>query len=126
MLAFYQDARRRNIAACVHGGKSRLDFSAPPADPRLIRQQPGFGGPRMVRAQDVLFVAFCLIVGALLALGLNVGILALVGAFACGALYLLIGMVPDRDEPFWARAFTTVFLSLVLASLVLILPATLG
>jgi len=80
----------------------------------------------LVRAQDALFVLLSLAVAAMLALGLNVGILALVGAFACGSLYLLIGMIPDRAEPFWARAFTSVFLSLVLACLVLILPATLG
>lgn len=80
----------------------------------------------MVRLQDVLFVAFSLAIVAMVALNLNVAVVALVGAFACGSVYLLAGMVPDRGEPFWPRAFTTVFLSLVLASLVLILPATLG
>ena len=52
--------------------------------------------------------------------------LALVGAFGCGAIYLLAGMIPSREEPFWRRTFTSVFLSVVVSSLVLILPGTMG
>jgi hypothetical protein len=80
----------------------------------------------LLRIQDVSFVLFSLAIAAMVALHLNVAIVALVGAFACGSIYLLAGMLPDRRAPFWPRAFTTVFLSLVLSSLVLILPATLG
>ncbi len=35
-------------------------------------------------------------------------------------------MIPSRDESFWHRLFITVFLSLVMSSLVLILPGTFG
>jgi uncharacterized PurR-regulated membrane protein YhhQ (DUF165 family) len=35
-------------------------------------------------------------------------------------------MIPSKHESFWLRAFTSVFLSIVLASLVLILPGTFG
>ena len=61
-----------------------------------------------------------------MALHFEVAVTALVGAFACGAMYVLKGMLPSRDESFWHRAFISVFLSIVLASLVLILPGTFG
>ncbi len=53
-------------------------------------------------------------------------VFALVGAFACGSLYVFAGMIPARTESFGTRVFVSVFLSLVLASLVLILPGTFG
>jgi hypothetical protein len=80
----------------------------------------------MPRLQDILFVLLALVLAAMLALRLEIAIAALVGAFACGALYLIAGMLPAREENFWSRLPTTVFLACVLASLVLILPATLG
>jgi uncharacterized membrane protein HdeD (DUF308 family) len=80
----------------------------------------------MPRPQDVLFAILGVIVIAMLAFGLRVGVLALVGAFACGSIYVFAGMLPSRDESFWRRVFTSVFLSIVLSSLVLILPGTFG
>jgi hypothetical protein len=80
----------------------------------------------MPRLQDILFVLFAVTVGAMLAFQIGVVVIALVGAFACGAIYLFAGMLPDRAESFWRRAFTTLFLSLVLASLVLIVPGSFG
>jgi hypothetical protein len=80
----------------------------------------------MPRPQDILFGIFGLVVIGLMALHFEVAVTALVGAFACGAMYVLKGMLPSRDESFWHRAFISVFLSIVLASLVLILPGTFG
>ena len=80
----------------------------------------------MPRPQDVLFAVLGVVVIAMLAFDLRVAVLALVGAFACGAVYLFAGMLPSRHESFWRRAFTSVFLSIVLSSLVLILPGTFG
>ena len=80
----------------------------------------------MLRPQDVLFGIFGLALLVLAAFNIGVVVLALVGAFACGAIYLLAGMLPSRHEGFWSRVFTSVFLSIVCASLVLILPGTLG
>ena len=80
----------------------------------------------MPRPQDVLFTILAVIVITMLAFGLHVAVLALAGAFACGSIPLLAGMLPDRHESFWHRAFTSVFLSVVMSSLVLILPGTLG
>jgi hypothetical protein len=53
-------------------------------------------------------------------------VLALVGAFACGAVYVFAGMIPSREESFGQRLFITVFLSVVVSSIVLILPGTFG
>jgi hypothetical protein len=80
----------------------------------------------MPRPQDILFGILGLVVVVLMALHFEVAITALVGAFACGAMYVLKGMLPSRDESFCQRAFISVFLSIVLASLVLILPGTFG
>jgi len=80
----------------------------------------------MPRVQDILFGLFGLVLIALLALDVRVGVLALVGAFACGAVYVFAGMLPARNESFWERLFVSTFLSLVLSSLVLIVPGTLG
>jgi hypothetical protein len=80
----------------------------------------------MLRAQDILFGFFGLVLIGLMAFHIEVAVMALVGAFACGALYVLKGMIPSQQESFWLRAFTSVFLSIVLASLVLILPGTFG
>jgi hypothetical protein len=80
----------------------------------------------MPRPQDILFGIFGLVVVGLMALHFEVAVIALVGAFACGALYVLKGMLPSRDESFCQRAFISVFLSIVVASLVLILPGTFG
>jgi hypothetical protein len=80
----------------------------------------------MIRLQDVLFALFGLALVAMVALRVRIAVIALVGAVACGAVYLLAGMLPARHESFAQRVFTTVFLSLVLASLVLIVPGTFG
>jgi ABC-type uncharacterized transport system permease subunit len=80
----------------------------------------------MLRSQDILFGILGLTVVFLLAFQIEVAVLALVGAFACGSIYVFSGMIPSRDESFWHRIFITVFLSIVLASLVLILPGTFG
>ena len=80
----------------------------------------------MLRPQDILFGLLGLSVVALLAFHFGVVVLVLLGAFACGSIYVFAGMIPSRDEAFWRRAFTSVFLSVVLSSLVLILPGTMG
>jgi hypothetical protein len=80
----------------------------------------------MVRPQDILFGLFGVAVTALLALHFGIIVLALLGAFACGSIYLFAGMIPSRDEPFWHRIFSSVFLAVVLSSLVLIVPGTMG
>ena len=43
----------------------------------------------MPRRQDVLFLVLGFILIVMLAFGLQIAVLALVGAFACGSLYLL-------------------------------------
>jgi drug/metabolite transporter (DMT)-like permease len=78
------------------------------------------------RAQDVLFAILGLVVVILALFDIQVAVLALVGAFACGALYVFAGMLPDRTESFLHRIFISGFLSIVLSSLVLILPGTFG
>jgi phosphatidylglycerophosphate synthase len=80
----------------------------------------------MPRLQDILFILFAVAVAVMLAFGVRIAVIALVGAFGLGAIYLLAGMLPERGESFGRRLFTTVFLSLVLSSLVLILPGTFG
>lgn len=80
----------------------------------------------MPRAQDVLFGILGVVVATLLAFHLRVGVFALVGAFSCGAIYVFTGMIPPRTESFGHRVFTSVFLTVVLSCLVLILPGTLG
>ena len=80
----------------------------------------------MHRLQDILFAIFGVAVVTLLAFQLGVAVFALLGAFACGAIYLFVGMLPSRNEGFWNRVFVSVFLSIVMASLVLILPGTFG
>jgi len=79
-----------------------------------------------LRAPDIFFAALALAVAALLAFDMAVIVFALVGAFACGSLYVFVGMIPARTESFGTRVFVSVFLSLVLSSLVLILPGTFG
>jgi drug/metabolite transporter (DMT)-like permease len=81
--------------------------------------------PRL-RSQDVLFALLGVALIALLTFDVGVIVLALVGAFACGSIYVFAGMIPSREDSFWNRLFTTVFLSVVLSSLVLILPGTFG
>jgi len=78
------------------------------------------------RAQDVLFAIFGLVAVTLAVFDIQVAVLSLVGAFACGAIYVFAGMLPDRTESFWNRIFISGFLSIVLSSLVLILPGTFG
>jgi hypothetical protein len=78
------------------------------------------------RAQDCVFGILAVAVVALLSLQMTVIVLALIGAFACGALYVFTGMIPARGEPFGNRVFVSVFLSLVAASIVLIVPGTFG
>jgi hypothetical protein len=79
-----------------------------------------------LRAPDVFFAALALAIAVLLAFDMAVIVFALVGAFFCGALYVFAGMIPARTESFGTRVFVSVFLSLVLSSLVLILPGTFG
>jgi hypothetical protein len=80
----------------------------------------------MPRPQDILFGILGLVLIALLAFHIEVAVLALLGAFVCGSIYVFAGMIPSRDESFWHRLFITVFLSVVMSSLVLILPGTFG
>jgi hypothetical protein len=80
----------------------------------------------MPRLQDLLFILLGIAVVVLLAYHLHIAVFALVGAFFCGCIYLFAGMVPPRDEAFWRRLFTTVFLACVLSCLVLIVPGTFG
>jgi hypothetical protein len=80
----------------------------------------------MPRLQDVLFVLWGVALAVLLAFHLKIAVFALVGAFACGAIYVFAGMIPSRHEGFWNRAFNSVFLSVVISSLMLILPGTVG
>ena len=78
------------------------------------------------RPQDALFAVLGAVLIALLAFDIRVAVLALVGAFACGSIYVFAGMLPDRTEGFWHRMFISGFLSIVMSSLVLILPGTFG
>jgi len=78
------------------------------------------------RPQDVLFATLGLVLIVLMAFDIRVVVLALLGAFACGALYVFAGMLPNRAESFWQRVFISGFLAIVLSSLVLILPGTFG
>ena len=80
----------------------------------------------MPHVQDLLFVAFAIAIGVLLALDFQVGLLALLGAFLCGAVYLFAGMIPPGTESFGRRVFNSIFLACVLSCLVLIVPGTLG
>ena len=80
----------------------------------------------MPRPQDVLFAILGLVLVVLVAFDLRVVVLALLGAFACGSIYVFAGMMPDRTESFWQRIFISGFLAIVLSSLVLILPGTFG
>ena len=78
------------------------------------------------RPQDVLFGLLGLVLVVLMAFDIRIVVLALLGAFACGAIYLFAGMMPSRTESFWHRIFISGFLAIVLSSLVLILPGTFG
>lgn len=80
----------------------------------------------MPRSQDMLFAVLGAVIVVMAALDLRVAVLALVGAFACGSLYLFAGMLPSREESFWRRVFTSVFLAIVLSSAVLIVPGSFG
>ena len=80
----------------------------------------------MLRPSDVIFGILGVVVIAMLSLHMAVIVFALVGAFACGSIYVFAGMIPPRTESFWSRAFVSVFLSLVVASIVLIMPGTFG
>jgi hypothetical protein len=79
-----------------------------------------------LRASDFIFGILALIVVALMLLQMAVIVFALVGAFACGSLYVFAGMIPARSESFWNRVFVSVFLALVASSIVLIVPGTFG
>jgi hypothetical protein len=79
-----------------------------------------------LRASDFLFGILALAVIALLAMQVTVIVLALVGAFACGAVYVFAGMIPARGDSFGNRAFVSVFLAIVAASIVLIVPGSFG
>lgn len=80
----------------------------------------------MIRPSDVIFILLAVVVVAMLSMHMAVIVFALVGAFACGSLYVFAGMIPSRTEPFWSRVFVSVFLSVVLASIVLIIPGSFG
>jgi hypothetical protein len=79
-----------------------------------------------LRASDFVFGILALVVVALMSLHMEVIVFALVGAFACGSLYVFAGMIPARNESFWNRVFISVFLALVASSIVLIVPGTFG
>ena len=79
-----------------------------------------------MRLQDILFGILGAALVALMAFHAGVVVLALVGAFACGSVYVFAGMLPPREESFGHRLFVTVFLAFVASSIVLILPGTLG
>ena len=79
-----------------------------------------------MRASDVAFGILALVVVVLMSLHMAVIVFALVGAFACGALYVFAGMIPSRSESFWNRVFVSVFLAFVASSIVLIVPGTFG
>ena len=76
--------------------------------------------------QDVLFAILGVVLLILVAFDIRVVVLALLGAFACGAIYVFAGMLPSRTESFWHRIFISGFLAIVLSSLVLIVPGTFG
>ena len=80
----------------------------------------------MPRLQDLLFGIWGVVLLILITFHMGVAVLALLGAFACGSVYLFAGMLPPRDQGFLERVSTTTFLAIVLASLVLIAPGTLG
>jgi hypothetical protein len=80
----------------------------------------------MPRLQDILFGILGVAIAIMLAYHLGVAVLAIVGAFACGSIYLLAGMLPGAHESFGQRVFVSVFLAVVVSSLVLILPGTFG
>ena len=80
----------------------------------------------MPRLQDILFVILGVALAILLAFQLRIAVFALLGAFACGCVYVFAGMLPSRNEAFWRRLFTSVFLASVMSCLVLILPGTFG
>lgn len=79
-----------------------------------------------LRTSDFAFGILALATVALMSLHMAVIVFALVGAFACGALYVFAGMIPARSESFGNRAFISVFLALVASSIVLIVPGTFG
>jgi hypothetical protein len=83
-------------------------------------------GTFMLRLQDILFGIFAVVAMVMLAYDFRIAVFALLSGVVCGAFYLLAGMVPPRSETFWRRLSTSGFLSLVLASLVLIVPGTFG
>lgn len=80
----------------------------------------------MIRPSDALFVILAVVIVAMLSLHMAVIIVALLGAFACGSVYVFAGMIPARTESFGTRVFVSVFLAVVAASIVLILPGTFG
>jgi hypothetical protein len=80
----------------------------------------------MIRPSDVFFIILAVVVVAMLSLHMAVVVFALLGAFACGSIYVFAGMVPARTESFGSRVFVSVFLAVVLSSIVLILPGTFG
>ena len=80
----------------------------------------------MPRLSDIFFAFVGVAVIVMLTLHMAVAVFALVGAFACGSIYVFAGMIPSREETFGTRVFISVFLAVVLSSIVLILPGTLG
>jgi len=80
----------------------------------------------MLRTQDILFGLLCLVLLGLLAFHAGVIVVALVGAFACGSVYVFAGMMTSPTESLGQRIFVSVFLSVVISSLILILPGTFG
>ncbi len=80
----------------------------------------------MPRPQDILFGILGLGLLVQTAFHFGVVVLALLGAFFCGSITVFAGMLPPSDQGFLERAFTSTFLAIVLSSLVLIVPGTLG
>jgi hypothetical protein len=80
----------------------------------------------MIRRSDAFFIILVVAVAAMLSLHMAVIVVALLGAFACGSIYVFAGMIPSRTEGFGTRVFISMFLAVVAASIVLIVPGTLG
>src|SRR5689334_15480031 len=80
----------------------------------------------MIRPTDVFFVILIVVIAAMLSLHMAVIVVALLGAFCCGSVYVFAGMIPARTESFGTRVFVSMFLAVVASSIVLILPGTLG
>ena len=60
----------------------------------------------MLRPSDVIFAVLGVVVIAMLSMHMAVIVFALLGAFACGSIYVFTGMIPPRASTAstWATA----------------------